>query len=82
MRREGPSYTVDTLAELAREMSDNVDVIYVATPHPYHYENTLMCLNAGKHVLVEKPFAMNARQAGEMIALARQKGLFLMDFWI
>ncbi len=57
----------------------DVDVIYVATPHPYHYENTLMCLNAGKHVLVEKPFALNARQAGEMIALARQKGLFLME---
>ncbi|MCA9905622.1 MAG: Gfo/Idh/MocA family oxidoreductase [Anaerolineae bacterium] len=57
----------------------DVDVIYVATPHPYHYENTMMCLNAGKHVLVEKPFAMNARQAGEMVALARQKGLFLME---
>src|SRR3954452_25592492 len=46
-----------------------VDVIYVGTPHPYHYENTLMCLNAGKGVLVEKPFAVNARQAEEMIAL-------------
>jgi len=57
----------------------DVDVIYVATPHPFHYENTMLCLNAGKHVLVEKSFALNARQAGEMIALARQKGLFLME---
>ncbi len=57
----------------------DIDVIYVGTPHPFHYENTLMCLNAGKHVLVEKPFAMNARQTREMIDLARQKGLFLME---
>jgi len=57
----------------------DVDAIYIATPHPYHYENTLLCLNAGKHVLVEKPFAMNARQTKGMIDLARQKGLFLME---
>lgn len=57
----------------------DVDVIYIGTPHPYHYENTLLCLNAGKHVLIEKPFAMNARQTKEMIDLAREKGLFLME---
>jgi dihydrodiol dehydrogenase / D-xylose 1-dehydrogenase (NADP) len=57
----------------------DVEVIYVATPHPYHYENTLMCLNAGKHALVEKPFALNAREASEMIKLARKKKLFLLE---
>jgi dihydrodiol dehydrogenase / D-xylose 1-dehydrogenase (NADP) len=57
----------------------DVDVIYIGTPHPFHYENTLLCLNAGKHVLVEKPFAMNAHQVKEMIKLARGKGLFLME---
>ncbi len=57
----------------------DVDAIYVATPHPFHCENTLLCLNAGKHVLVEKPFAMNARQTREMIDLAHHKGLFLME---
>ena len=57
----------------------DVDVVYIGTPHPFHYENTLLCLNAGKHVLVEKPFAMNARQTEEMIKLARDKGLFLME---
>jgi len=64
------------------ETQDNdpdVEVIYVGTPHPFHYKNTLLCLNAGKHVIVEKPFAMNARQAREMIDLARRKGLFLME---
>ncbi|NLX11237.1 MAG: Gfo/Idh/MocA family oxidoreductase [Chloroflexi bacterium] len=57
----------------------DVDVIYIGTPHPYHYEHTLLCLDAGKHVLIEKPFALNARQAGEMIARARSKALFLME---
>ncbi|MEE2046247.1 Gfo/Idh/MocA family oxidoreductase, partial [Nocardiopsis tropica] len=41
--------------ELAQ--SPNVDAVYVATPHPWHHPNTLTCLNAGKHVLVEKPMA-------------------------
>jgi dihydrodiol dehydrogenase / D-xylose 1-dehydrogenase (NADP) len=57
----------------------DVDVVYIGTPHPFHYENTLLCLNAGKHVLVEKPFAMNAHQAKEMIRLAQDKGLLLME---
>jgi predicted dehydrogenase len=57
----------------------DVDVVYIGTPHPFHYENTLLCLNAGKHVLVEKPFAMNTRQTEEMIRLAQDKGLFLME---
>ncbi|GAB4483133.1 MAG: Gfo/Idh/MocA family oxidoreductase [Anaerolineae bacterium] len=56
-----------------------VDVIYVATPHPQHHPNTLLCLEAGKAVLCEKPFALNAAQAAGMIALARARGLFLMD---
>ena len=57
----------------------DVDVIYIGTPHPYHYEHTLLCLQAGKHVLIEKPFAMNVRQASAMIDLARSRGLFLME---
>lgn len=57
----------------------DVDIIYIATPHVFHYENTLQCLNAGKHVLCEKPFAMNSKQASEMVALAQNKGLFLME---
>lgn len=57
----------------------DVDVVYIGTPHPFHYENTLLCLNAGKHVLVEKPFAMNAHQTEAMIQLAQAQGLFLME---
>lgn len=58
---------------------DDVQVIYIATPHTYHHANTLLCLNHGKHVLCEKPFAVNAIQAKEMVALAREKNVFLMD---
>ena len=57
----------------------NVDVIYVATPHNLHFENTLLCLNNNKAVLCEKPFAMNLAQASMMIKVAREKRLFLME---
>jgi predicted dehydrogenase len=56
-----------------------VDVIYVATPHPMHYENAILALRAGKHVLVEKPFTMNAAEAREIVQVARERGLFAME---
>jgi predicted dehydrogenase len=56
-----------------------VDVIYVATPHPSHRENAILALRAGKPVLVEKPFAMNAAEAGEIVAVAREEKLFAME---
>ena len=57
----------------------DVDAIYVATPHPLHHDNTIMCLEAGKAVLCEKPFAINAGQAQAMVATARARGVFLME---
>ncbi|SFV06348.1 Gfo/Idh/MocA family protein [Pseudoduganella namucuonensis] len=57
----------------------DVDVIYIATPHPMHHENAIMCLNAGKALLVEKSFTVNRRQAEEIAALARAKKLFVME---
>src|SRR5262245_6970408 len=56
-----------------------VDAIYVATPHPMHYENSLLCLRAGKAVLCEKPFTINARLASDLIAEARRRGVLLME---
>lgn len=56
-----------------------LDVIYVASPHPSHHDHACMALEAGKHVLVEKPFAMDAQQAERMVALARTKKRFLME---
>ena len=58
---------------------DNVDAIYVSTPHPFHHENALQALNAGKHVLVEKPFAMNAAQTREVVELAEKEGLVVLE---
>jgi predicted dehydrogenase len=56
-----------------------VDIIYISTPHSLHKDNTLLCLEAGKAVLCEKPFAINAAETEAMIKLARQKRLFLME---
>jgi predicted dehydrogenase len=57
----------------------DVDVVYVATPHPMHHANALLALRAGKPVLVEKAFTMNATEAQELVAVARAEGLFLME---
>ncbi|MEW6371244.1 MAG: Gfo/Idh/MocA family oxidoreductase [Pseudomonadota bacterium] len=57
----------------------DVDIVYIATPHTMHAENAMLALAAGKAVLCEKPFTMNAREAGQVVALARSRGLFLME---
>jgi predicted dehydrogenase len=57
----------------------DVDVVYVATPHPLHRENAVLALRAGKPVLVEKAFAMNAAEARIIVDEARGAGLFAME---
>jgi predicted dehydrogenase len=57
----------------------DVDAIYIGTPHPMHAPNMLLCLEAGKAVLCEKPFTINAREAEGVIRRAREKRLFLME---
>lgn len=59
--------------------SPEIDAIYVATPHPWHLENARLALQNGKHVLVEKPFVMNAREAEELIHLASEHRVYLME---
>jgi predicted dehydrogenase len=56
-----------------------VEIVYIATPHSFHCDNILMCLEAGKHVLSEKPMVVNSKQAEQCIAKAKEKGLFLME---
>ncbi|MFM6977586.1 MAG: Gfo/Idh/MocA family protein [Micrococcales bacterium] len=58
---------------------DQIDVIYVATPHSEHFPMAKAALNAGKHVLVEKAFTLNADEARELAALAKEKQRFLME---
>ena len=71
----GKSYTtVEAMCAKA-----DIDAIYVATPHQFHAEHTEIAARAGKHILVEKPMALDHPQAAEMVALARKKGLFLAE---
>lgn len=67
----------DSYQELAQD--PEVDVVYIATPHSFHKENTLLCLQEGKSVLCEKPFALNSIEAEEMINCARGQKVFLME---
>ena len=61
----------------------DVELVYIATPHSHHYEHIKMCLDHGKHVLCEKAFTANARQAEEVLKLAETKGLLLTEaMWI
>ncbi|WP_128428027.1 Gfo/Idh/MocA family protein [Streptomyces cyaneus] len=57
----------------------DIDVVYVATPHSAHRAAAGLCLEAGHNVLCEKAFTLNARQAGELVALAKARGSFLME---
>ena len=56
-----------------------VDAVYVATPHPMHAANALLAIAAGKHVLVEKPFTLNAAEAAEVSEAARRAGVVVLE---
>lgn len=57
----------------------SVDVVYVATPHPFHAENALLALRAGKHVLVEKAFTLNSAEAREVVLVGADAGLVVLE---
>lgn len=57
----------------------SVDIVYIATPHALHCENTMLCMDHGKAVLCEKPLALNRAQCDAMVAKAREKGSFFME---
>ena len=57
----------------------DIDAVYIATPHPMHAEDSILCLEAGKAVLTEKPFTVNAAQARATIDAARANNVFLME---
>ena len=59
--------------------SDDIDAIYIATPNAHHRQWAIESLRAGKHVLCEKPLAANAEEAREMVAVAEETGLILME---
>ncbi len=57
----------------------DIDAVYIATTHNYHYENAMLCLEYNKHVLCEKIFTVNANQAKEIFEIAKVKNLFVME---
>ena len=75
--RYGIARSFGSYADLAADAS--LDVIYIATPHPGHHGAARLCLEAGRAVLVEKPFTVTAAETADLIALARQRGLFAME---
>lgn len=77
----GAERAYGTYEELARD--PQIDAVYVATPNNLHFENTMLCLNAGKNVLCEKPFTVCAKDCEELYRAADEKSLFVMEgFWI
>ena len=61
---------------------EDVDAVYVATPHSYHHDHSILCLSNRKAVLCEKPISVNLSSAMEMVHAARQQKVFLMEaFW-
>lgn len=73
----GASRAYGSYADLIAD--PKVEAIYVAPPHPFHKEHAIACLRAGKAVLCEKPMAVNACDVAEMIQVARQEKVFLME---
>lgn len=73
----GTTYT-DDLAELLND--EGIDVVAICTPHQYHYDYAKQVLTAGKHCIVEKPFANTLAEAQELFALAESKGLMLQAY--
>ena len=80
-RQFGLEFHIDRMHDSYEALAADptVDAIYVATPHTFHCENTLLCLRAGKPVLCEKPFAINQGEAERMVNEARTRRLFLME---
>lgn len=71
------AHAFDSYEAMAK--SDVIDMAYIALPHPFHCEITKLFLNNGKHVICEKPFSVNAREAQEMIDCAKANDRFLME---
>ena len=76
-KEHNASLFFDNYEELAN--CDQVDVVYIATPNSYHSEHAILCLKNEKAVLCEKPFAINTSQVKEMIQVAKENNMFLME---
>jgi dihydrodiol dehydrogenase / D-xylose 1-dehydrogenase (NADP) len=81
----GKEYHVEKIYPVDQELvhDPEVDVVYISSPHNAHFANAALALEAGKAVLLEKPFTVNAKEAEKLIDLARAGSIFLMEaMWI
>lgn len=76
-RKWGVEKAYGSYEELVND--ESVDLVYVATPHSHHYAHTRLAIASGKPCLVEKAFTANAREAEEILAMAREKGVFVTE---
>ena len=75
--RFGITHSFGSYEELSQ--CADIEVVYIASTNNFHYKNALQALNAGKHILIEKPFALNHKESKEILDLAQSKGLFCME---
>lgn len=76
-REYGFARAYGSYEELVRD--PEVELVYVATPHSHHYEHMMLCMKHGKHVICEKAFTMNARQAREIMDYAKEHGIYAAE---
>jgi len=80
LKEVGASSSAKAYGSYAEFVKDpEIDIVYVATPHSHHYQNAMLCLEAGKNVLCEKAFTVNAAQTKLLVKKAKEKNLFLME---
>lgn len=77
-------YNIPKAYATYQELADDpdIDVVYIGTPHTFHLENSVMCMRKGKSVLCEKALTINAEEAREMVRVAREENVFLMEAMI
>ncbi len=77
-------YNISKAYATYQELADDpdIDVVYIGTPHTFHLENSVMCMRKGKSVLCEKALTINADEAREMVQIAREENVFLMEAMI
>lgn len=77
-------YNIPRAYATYQELADypDIDVVYIGTPHTFHLENSVMCMRKGKSVLCEKALTINAEEAREMVRVAREENVFLMEAMI
>jgi dihydrodiol dehydrogenase / D-xylose 1-dehydrogenase (NADP) len=79
-KKHGIEKAYGSYLELAED--PEIEVVYIGTPHSVHLENSLLCMRNGKSVLCEKALTINAEEAREMVKVAREKNVFLMEAMI